>query len=64
MPPLQTLLDPGFAWPAVVFGLQEVATCETAIPRLADLDRAISRGEGEVDMGAGRVRARVRPLFD
>jgi hypothetical protein len=64
MPPLEALLDPGFAWPAVPFGLQEVAYCETVIPRLADLDRATSRGSGQVDMAAGRVTARVRPLFD
>ncbi len=64
MPPLEALLDPGFTWPAVAFELQEVAGCETAIPRLADLDHAISRGSGEVDMAAGRVTARVRPLFD
>jgi hypothetical protein len=63
-PPLEALLDPGFVWPAVPFGLQEVATCETVIPRLADLDRAVSRGSGEVDMSTGRVTARVRPLFD
>lgn len=50
LPPLEVLLDPGFAWPDVPFALECSAIYATAAPELAELGRTVVAHLGRVNM--------------
>jgi hypothetical protein len=60
MPPLETLLDPSFAWPDVLFPVLGSSTFRAAAPELQHLNRAISRIDGWFSFATGGLAIETR----
>jgi hypothetical protein len=60
VPPLEALIDPGFAWPDVVFPVVGFSTFRTAVPELAWLNRARARVDGWCSFADGRLAVSTR----
>lgn len=60
LPPLEALLEPGFAWPDLLFPLLGFSTFRAAAPELAYLNSAVAALEGYVNLAAGRLAVETR----
>lgn len=60
VPPLEAMLEPGFAWPDVPFPVRATSTFRTADPELAPLRSAIALIEGRVWFSTGRLEIETR----
>lgn len=60
MPPLETLLDPSFEWPDVLFPILGSSTFRAAAPELQYLNRAISRIDGWFSFATGSLVIETR----
>jgi hypothetical protein len=55
VPPLEVTLEPGFAWPDVLFPIIGSSTFRTADPGLAYLNRVVTRIEGWASFATGSL---------
>lgn len=62
IPPLSTMLSPGFEWPDVPFSVRGTSLFRTADPALAHLSSAIARIDGRVWFSTGRLEVETRLL--
>jgi hypothetical protein len=60
LPPLEALLEPGFAWPDVLFTVHGFSMFSAAGPKLAALNRAIARIDGRASFARGRLAVETR----
>lgn len=60
MPPLETLLEPGFTWPDVLFPVHGFSFFRAAAPELAFLNDAVASIEGWASFAAGRLVIETR----
>jgi len=63
LPPLESVLDPGFMWPDVHFAIQGFSTFRTGgAADLSHLDRALARIDGWGNFRSGRFSIETRLL--
>jgi len=62
MPPLETMLSPGFQWPDIPFPVFGASTFRTAWPGFAHLNRAVARVDGWASFATGRLAVDTRIL--
>ena len=60
MPPLETLVDPGFSWPDVLFPIHGFSVFRAAAPELAHLNDAFASIEGWASFASGRLAIETR----
>lgn len=53
MPPLDTLVDPSFEWPDVLFPILGTSTFRAALPELEFLNRVVARVDGWFNFATG-----------
>lgn len=59
-PPLEAMIDPGFAWPDAPFRITGSVMLRTAEPQLDWLNRTVAVIAGEVNMSTGRLVIEAR----
>jgi hypothetical protein len=60
VPPLEAMIDPGFAWPDAPFRIAGSVMLRTADPDLDWLNRTVAVIAGEVNMSTGRLVIEAR----
>lgn len=60
MPPLEALLEPGFAFPDIDFRVTALGLIRTADPRYAALNATVAVVEGTVNLATGRLVVEAR----
>jgi len=62
MPPIATLLEPGFEWPDLDFPIRGFSTFRTGDPHYAALNRTLATVEGSANFATGALHITTRTL--